>query len=695
MTLNSSLESLGFASVYGGTSGPDALNHFLIPALTCSISYDRVAGYFSSAVFAQIASGITPLVRQGGKMRLVTSHSFTPRDIEAFSNGNGEEVSFESLAEEFELTVKSAGVDLTHQIRSQYVMAMCWLLREGQLEIRVVVPTKPSTASIEKFHSKFGILKDADGNRVVFSGSVNETWLAWSRNMENVSVYKSWLPALEPFVESYEQTFEELWQGQIQDEWRTVELPEAIRRRLIQLAPEGDFPNLDTLEGGEQSASFPRREPRAYQTEAVESWERHNRVGLLEMATGTGKTFTAKLCIDSAIESGSLLVVVVAPYQHIADQWANELSEFKPTQLGVRGSWRQELLRVEFNANLGLMDLQVVIAVKNTAASEDFVETISRISENFDNFLFVGDEVHWLGAPSLQAALNPKANFRLGLSATPDRYFDDEGTATLRSYFGPASVYTFGLEKALSWRNPHTGIVGVLTPYSYHPIFVSLTEEEESQFQELSQKIGQKSSIKEKTKQDQQEIEKLLLLRADIAKSAANKLPAYASLLQHLGSQLTQTLIYCADFQQMEEVMEISRKAGIDNSSRVTGLEGSSKSDYFRGRSEREHILKHFGLGNHDALFAIDCLDEGVDVPSAKMGIILASSGNPKEFVQRRGRLMRKAVGKTEAVIYDFVVLPKDQGGPESLRKVELKRIHEFAELAINRNQVLSDLSNY
>lgn len=684
-----------FAPVYGGTSGPDALNDFLIPALSVSTSYDRVAGYFSSAVFVQIAPGITPLVQRGGKIRLVTSHAFTKKDIAALAIEGDDLQSLSRLATEFEDTVREAGSNLAEQMRAHYVKAMCWLLKNNQLEIRVVIPGEESLSSPEKFHSKFGILKDESGEKVVFAGSVNETWLAWSKNIENVSIYKSSIDGLRPYLSSYEKSFEDLWAGNLQGAWRTVDLPAALKDRLVDLAPDGDFPDIDSVGFESRSESVRSRQPRDYQLLAVTKWEDANRKGLLEMATGTGKTFTASLCIKSAISQGTLFVVVVAPYQHIADQWAKELSEFNPLQVGVRGSWQADMLSAEYEASMGSFEHQVIIVVKNTASNALFIERSDSIAQYYDNFMFIGDEVHWLGAPSLQAALNPKANFRLGLSATPNRYFDGDGTQVLRQYFGENSVFVFDLQEALTWKDPVTGIKGVLAPYTYHPIFVTLTEEEEEEFQKLSQRIAQLMSKDSLTPEEIARIESLRLLRSNIAKSASNKLPAFAALLSKLKPDLNQTIVYCADFKQMEKVMEISRVSGIDTASRITGLEGSSKSDYFKGLSEREHILENFARGNHQVLFAIDCLDEGVDVPSARMGIILASSGNPKEFIQRRGRLMRKAPGKIEACIYDLVVLPQDNSGPEALRKVELSRILEFAQIAENREEVESLIATY
>jgi superfamily II DNA or RNA helicase len=695
------LKNLKVRAVYGGDERQLALQEFLIPALQSATSYDRVSGYFSSTSIGLAAKGISGLLSNGGKMRLVTSHILTQRDFEALSSGFSDLPDLtEATLQDFSSTLASHET-LEDKMKSDYVAAMCWLIAEGKLEIRIVVPDKPEAngltkADLEKFHPKFGIITDGEGSQFVFSGSVNETQLGWAGNIENLSIYKSWSPDLHEYCQIYSKSFEEYWNGVNLNGWRTVSLPEALRVGLVQMAPMGEFPDIAEWEEKDPDKVVKSRSPRQYQVAAVEAWTNAGRVGILEMATGTGKTFTSKLCVESAMEEGKLMTVVVAPYQHISDQWVEELGKFDPIQIGATGSWRSELQSIEFNCKLGLIDNLVIVVVKNTAASQDFISATNSLSTFFDNYLFVGDEVHWLGAPSLQKALNPEANFRLGLSATPDRHFDEEGTSALRQYFGEESVYTFDLKSALEWTNDD-GTVGVLAPYYYYPVFVELTPEEDDKYSKMTRMLGILQAKKVKTAKDYQDIESLRIRRADIAKSAAQKLPALENLLIKLGADLKQCLIYCATFNQMDEAMSIARKTGIDTSSRITGLETASKSEYFKGRSQREHILSSFAAGRHGVLFAIDCLDEGVDVPSAETGIILASSGNPKEFIQRRGRLMRRSpeTGKDSAKIYDMVVLQAKDNTPENLRRIELRRVEEFAELAINRDEIQSVIQEY
>jgi superfamily II DNA or RNA helicase len=620
------LKDCDFEPVYIGHTSKNALNDFLIPALHSAKSYDRVAGYFSSASFVQTARGLSKFIKRGGKIRLVTSTNMTAKDVLALNTISAQSVP--APWDEFTIDIKTTAenyASIEEKFRADHVRAMCWLLASGQLEIKVVVRKEQEyslrqTIEYEKFHPKFGILSDELEDSIVFSGSANETWLAWSQNVENISTYKSWDPGVIGYIDAYRQKFNDYWSNTDMGEWECVDLPSAIKKELLTVNEKfPEAPDLSIYEApeGSDAPSASGRKPRQYQLDALKAWEDNDRVGILEMATGTGKTFTANLCIESANNLGSLLTIVVAPYQHIADQWTRELESRKPYQVGSSGQWRKDLQTHLLDSKLGLIENLTLVVVKNTAASEDFIQLTNELAGQFSNFLFVGDEVHWLGASTLQNALNKNANFRLGLSATPNRYFDETGTSALRNYFGEESIFEFDLEAALNWPD-EDGSTGVLTPYEYHPIFVELNDEENESYRYFSKLIAQKKSIQIKTREILDEIERLQNLRADISKQAASKIPALHRLVHKLATGLSHTLIYCANTAQMESAIQVVRKLQIDNPARITSYEGASKSEYFKGKSEREHILSNFANGNHEVIFAIACLDEGVDIPSAK-----------------------------------------------------------------------------
>ena len=674
-------------SYFSGLDGQNLIEEFYLPVLERAISYDRVAGYFSSASLSIAAKGVAGLLENGGKMRLVTSHAFTPSDVTRLQDLPGNEDFQRTLLESFEASIEVLD-GLKFAIAKDHFLAMCWMLANDKLEIKVVVPrnadlTKLTPSEIEKFHPKFGILEDQFGNQIAFSGSVNETKYAWTKNDENMDVFQSWLPGRAEYIEPKQERFARYWNAGEHRDWYVLDLPQAIKEKIVNdYAPEDLPPSVKS-----PSLVVPKTYglSRTYQSKAVKKWIANNYSGILAMATGTGKTRTAAACIKEADATGRLMTIVVVPYRHIGEQWMSELAERKP--VFVAGKWRETLGKLKSDVILGRLKTLTLVVVKNTAGSAQFVTAVSELSKHFDHTLLVGDEVHWLGAPSLQAALIECADYRLGLSATPKRYFDDLGTDLLDRYFD-GIVFRFPLEKALAAVDDNGN--RILTPYRYHPIFVTLTDEESETYWAFTRKITAQKSIKNPTEEDQQKLEELFLLRADVGKNAKNKVPRLQELLQNFEFTLKDTLIYCANFNQMDAVRDVLDDFEV-STQKVTGEESTNPTKYFNMKSERQHILDGFGKGELDVLLAVDCLDEGVDIPSAKIGIILASSGNEKEFIQRRGRLMRVSPGKEVAEIFDFCVLPsaeEDNSGIKNLIRVELNRVVEFSDNALNRDEV-------
>jgi superfamily II DNA or RNA helicase len=673
------LELNGFFDAKG--SGVHAVRDFLEPHLSHSSTYDRVAGYFSSSVIATAARGLSKFVARGGKMRLLTSKDLTEIDystLDAYLSGDVDS----DLISEIGWAIDRG----TPEAFRNHLAAMCWMLREGVLEIRIVVSVNQDT-SFERFHSKFGLFQDEFGNTVAFSGSINETTSAWTRNYENFDVFQSWVPEREAYVTPKSELFESLWTLGNHGSWETIRLPQAVEQHLINEFAPPDFPDL------ESSSNLPNSEKgklRQYQLDAIASWEAAGRVGILEMATGTGKTKTACACIERSSNLGSLLTVIIAPYQHICDQWAEELAASDPVQ--TSGKWKAGIQQRVTDVALGRAEHLTVIAVKNTASRRDFTELIDSIRGQFDNFLLIGDEVHWLGATSYRPAMRESANFRLGLSATPERYFDDVGTEEIMHYF-QQTVYELSLGEALRLRQPNGD--AVLTPYEYDPVFVSLDDDEQELYEEFSKKIRRLKNIpKHATPAEradaQAKLENLYIQRASILKTAKSKIPALMDYLETAEENLSDCLIYCADNTQLEQVASLLLARDI-HTQKITSEVGTIPEARFGGVSERQYIINNFEKGNLEVLLAISCLDEGVDIPSARLGFILASSGNSKEFIQRRGRLMRPFPGKTLAQIVDFCVIPDDSfEGGQAIVTRELRRVREFGADAENSQEIES-----
>jgi superfamily II DNA or RNA helicase len=655
---------------------------FLEPCLAVSVNYDRLSGYFSSRILALAAEGLGEFIAGSGKMRLIMSAHLTPDDFKKLTAYFENEIDYSHLFENYldDVTKLSSALEKNH------FEAMCWLLKEERLEIRIVAFEQSEEYGGDPiFHPKVGIFTDALGNGISFSGSVNETAAGWTGNIEEFKVFKSWGgESQEEYFKGDRDSFDFYWNGGASPNFITVPLAEALRDGLIEKAPT-DRPGMKR-----EVESSPAQEVpvlRNYQLTAIDAWIANGHKGILAMATGTGKTKTAKGCIEEVLALGSCLVVVTAPYQHIAKQWMDELNFLKPQMASGNNDWRSALATKETQKKLGWIKNVCVIAVQNTAASDNFTSTIERLSTQFENVLFVGDEVHGLGATAFQNAMQPFFNMRLGLSATPDRYFDEVGTDVLIQYFDK-TVFQFLTSEALAWRDPETG-ARALCDYKYLPEFVELDDSELQQYEEFSAKIA-KYSGRKLDKDEQKVLEGLLFKRAAVIKCAKSKVPKFEQLISETDIEIAHTLVYCFDMEQLFSVSEVLHKQGI-TFQKITGEESNSPEPRFNGLSERDWILKQFGLGITKILLAIKCLDEGVDVPQAKLAYILASSGNPREFIQRRGRLLRPSENKDFAILHDLVVLPRENqtSAVASILRKETSRILSLAKDALNYEEVI------
>ena len=431
-------------------------------------------------------------------------------------------------------------------------------------------------------------------------------------------------------------------------------------------------------------------EPRDYQQTAIKRWAEAGGKGILHMATGTGKTITALLTVDRIAKSldGPLLLVVAVPYQHLVDQWTEELQAFGAEPVLAyqsRANWQPQLERELLEFNHGSRSLCVVVTTHKTLSMESTQRTLGRAN---GSVMLIADEVHHLGAEQMRKGLSQGFDYRLGLSATPERWYDEEGTLALEQYFGE-TVFEYELAEAIK--------AGALCEYYYIPHIVELTAEEIEEYQRLTSKIGRLSaaSSDDVPLEDNPALQQALFKRARLIGTARQKLDLLVDLIQR-ESSVSHTLVYCSDGST-----EIDPDAGerhVDATTDRLRTECDLTVERFTAResqSEREELLADFDAGNIDILTSIRCLDEGVDVPATRTAYILASTSNPRQYVQRRGRILRTHPGKEFAVIHDFITVPSINGRPaflsgsefEAERRLlqkELERVSTFAESALN-----------
>ena len=416
---------------------------------------------------------------------------------------------------------------------------------------------------------------------------------------------------------------------------------------------------------------------RDYQIEAIDSWFNNDCRGIFEMATGTGKTFTAISCFKQLLDiEDRLLTVIACPLSHLIDQWINEIKKFYDGKIiiasGKNHNWRKDFQKLLTEFYLGLIDNAIVLTTHISSSSDFFLDII----QEFDvNILLIVDEVHGIGSDKQMIALNSRYDYRLGLSATPERWFDDYGTQVLHDFFGGV-IFEFDIERALTEFNPDTGKT-YLTPYFYKPIIVQLTEDEYTEYKRYSKRIAYLLASNNEKDDEEIDITSYLIKRQNIINNAEEKYIALKNIFKE-NPDMDKLIIFCSP-QQIDRVQEILNAEGVTPQHRFTQEQSAvkKKKDLY---SEREYILKKFEDGSYRALVAIKCLDEGVDVPSAENAIIMSSTSNPREHVQRRGRILRNSPGKERAIIYDILVFPEEETSIcQKIREKEIRRYVEFA----------------
>lgn len=423
---------------------------------------------------------------------------------------------------------------------------------------------------------------------------------------------------------------------------------------------------------------------RQYQRQAVSNWFANQGRGTLKMATGSGKTITALAIATELYQKiGLQVLLVVCPYRHLVSQWDRECRKFNLEPIlafeSVR-NWQSQLSTQLYNIHSGKQAFLTIITT-NASLIGDGLQ--SQIKYFPDKTLIVGDEAHNLGAPRLEQSLPRNIGLRLALSATPERYFDEQGTEFVFDYFGCVLEPELTLADAIRQ--------GALVHYLYYPILVKLTEAETRTYAKLTKRIGWAMMAEENL--DQETLTSLLMQRSRLIGTAANKLAALRQLMiKRLDS--THTLFYCGDG-SVEEAVSVEGGRQLAAVTKLLGTELGYRINTYTAETslgEREDLRNQFETGKLQGLVAIRCLDEGVDIPAVQTAIILASSGNPRQFIQRRGRILRPHPGKERATLFDMIVLPPDLERDtieveRNLLKKELRRLLEFADLADNAGE--------
>ena len=680
----------------------NVIKDFYNPVLKESTLYKRAVGFFSSSALIALSAGIGGLIENGGNIQLIASPRLLPEDVEAINDGlkRKDEVIKEALLRELQ--------NPSGKYEEARLNLLSNLIAAGRLEIKIAF--LDTDDSIGMFHEKVGLMYDAEDNIIAFSGSMNESANAFMTNYEAIDVFASWTQD-EERVFSKQSAFNAMW-NDYEPSIKVMEFPdicdEIIQRyrvddtidtTLDDYYPTKDPVSVDIIEKKNEPSVPKNVRMRKYQLDAISEWKKHDYKGIFDMATGTGKTYTALAAIADlyAAKSRNLAVIIICPYQHLVEQWKEDIVAFGMRPIvcysaSSQRNWRERLKTAVTSFNLGIQNHFCMVST-NATFSIDYVQEL--IHKLTGNVLIVVDEAHNFGAEKLSKTLQEHIPYRLALSATIDRHGDPEGTQKLFDYFGKKCI-EYSLKDAID--------NNMLTPYYYHPITVSLDEDELTEYLDLTAKIRRNVHQDKQGKIKLSDYAKMLLIkRARIVAGASNKIKILRNVIYDYKDD-SQILVYCGattmhdvDYQEGKPAIDEARQIDI-----VAGMLGNdlnmrvTKFTSEEGADERERIKRDFAEGNHlQALVAIRCLDEGVNIPSIRTAFILASSTNPKEYVQRRGRVLRKSPGKTHATIFDFITLPLPLEDIEkydseiiesvkSLAKREIDRMQDFAAIAEN-----------
>lgn len=645
------LKDLDIKKSYISCGDENIAKSFLVPALKHTKLYQRSVGFFSSSVFEPILDGVVALARNGGNIQLIASPRLNEEDIQAITLGYEKRDAIIQNAFTRDFIAEVEGFD---EIRLQVLID---LIAKGTLDIRIAV-----TDTVGIYHDKLGILEDFNGNVVVFYGSANSSASGYQKNYEKIRTVKSWIEADAESIADEQEEFRSLWDG-TNPFVKVYPYRESAKANLLTV--------LERKQSGSGAKSNAPIQLRDYQKEAITAWVNNDYHGFYVMATGTGKTWTAIFSAKELLEKHPAMVVICAPYKHLVRQWADDVVKTFPDAKLIMVSsenpqWEQqinhEVIRKKYNPNN-----QIIII--STIASFKMDRFMSALRKSKDDKLLIVDEAHRFS--DRPEELKNDFKYMLGLSATPFSGTSAQKGMELMEFFG-GQVFNLPIEVALER--------GFLVPYYYHPIYVYATEDEEGKFRYHTQRIL--SCFKNNRCINPDLLVKSLRNRLRVISMAEAKQTQIDEIINRI-SERDHFVVYCGDGRLFDNNSGEELRH-IQSVKRVLTAHGFKSSQFTatENMAVRMELVDAFNKGEISAMAAIRCLDEGINIPSIKSALILSSNDDYREFVQRRGRILRKYNNKAFANIYDVIVLPAHD--MQGWAKIELRRFHEYARLALN-----------
>lgn len=731
---------------------------FFSEALCNATSFDIKLGFFSSSAINVLADGFAAFLYNGGRMRMIINDVLSEEDRNAMVVAESD--------------INTPYFDLTAIDRISYTLSkrdehffecLSWLIRHERIEIKIITPKVGNGIA----HSKCGVFSDGI-NKVAFDGSCNFSRMALIENIESINAFCDWdgerdNDRINDIINDFNRTFSgedqtvkylkidqiithitKVYKHKnikelLEDEQRILHnviennVSDSIRRILMR-AKDKVTAIVDTLNKEKKSIKdkhsvipipqFPFPEPRAYQKEAFNNWKISQK-GLFAMATGTGKTLTSLNCLLQIYNKFKFYqALILVPTITLVEQWEDECKRFNFSHIikvsSKNHGWRSEIDDIKLKESLAeddeLPSSFIIIATYASFSRESAFKQLMSLSKKTQRqMLLIADEAHNVGAPNIISKLDQvKILRRIGLSATPERQFDDNGNNAVMKFFGCDDKYTFEYSMKDAIDN------GFLCRYKYYPHVVRLNEGEMAEYKKISLQLAKFYNIDEGTFSDADDIVmRLLLKRKRIIHKAQNKEDVFCQIVKQRFEEcgnLRYTLVYVPEGIQLENdaqyamtdnpINEVDVDKLIDKYTQIIQKISPTTTvkKFISGIQNRDEVLKKFANGDIEVLTSMKCLDEGVDVPRSELAIFCASTGNPRQFIQRRGRILRTHPDKHIAIIHDLVVAPEFDSTEENynmernLLKGELQRVKDFAGLSENpafAYNELEEITNY
>lgn len=679
------------------TDYDDIIKDFYNKALPLANIYKRAVGYFSASSIMLAAQGLFQFIHNNGRMQLIIGSPLSREEFDAIDENKKKSFLSQCCAE----TLNRIYYECTSKVLKAGIELLSYLVYNGNLEIKFALKHNGM------YHEKIGVLISEDGRKISFGGSANETGSALSGevNSESIMVFSDIDSEIyAKYGIQIEQKFDALWNNTVKSIKVVRATPEFISS-MKEYANGKDlnyfnelYSKFNTYTKDSPSIDLDvNLEPKIplyingqayslkeHQENAIKEWQSNSFKGILTMATGAGKTITALHAATKLFQhmNRSLIFIVAVPYQALAEQWRKEMGRYNifPLICGFsKNNWKFQLKKIVASTTLAKnKKFNAIIVINATLKSEDFQFELNKMNPN--GMLFICDECHHHGSFRMNGVI-PEAQFKIGLSATPWEDYYSDSAVFLRNIYGQP-IAKYDLEDALK--------DNVLCPYKYKIIYCEMDDEEIENYLNISKSISVLESKREKgINFDENQLLHLLLRRTRMLGAIKNKYYKLDKILSNEGVK-SKSLFYCGEGSDSSE--EVNEEFGstqiIDKVTRILAKYGYKNARFTSEQtsSQREEYLDAFKNGTLDSLVAKRVLDEGIDIPDCRYAFILASANSTRQYIQRRGRILRKSNGKDFAVIYDFVVSPpknRNSNALDSLMKREEARIHEFSRLAI------------